>query len=496
MMKYQVLQSFRTFFLSYITLLSGFILIAGFSSRKPAERLHVRIFTPTPRDSIRLKKFVFKFKGEKGGKYIDATVSQNELTKITSSGFKVAFISSSKKNSSIPPSYRPLDEIEDKLLSLRLKYPDIISVEKIGESTALRQPIWGVKVSDHVTKREDEPRILFMGVHHAREPIGAKICLKIINTLCSKYAKDVKIRNWVDRMEIWFVPVVNPDGYKYVLENNLSFPWWRKNLRDNDKDGVFNPLYDGVDLNRNYDYNWSEGGDGKPSSWFYRGSQPFSEKETLAIMKLAMRENFVIGISYHSYGESILFPWGNYKRPPDLELIVDIASAMAAKIKKQSGRGKYSILPLNGRVGQSSIWMYGQLRVLDYIVEVGTEYFPDEESIPFILKENLNGAFYAFERVLETGIRGHIFDANTRQPLLAEVEVKQFSAEHIKPRKTDAQFGSFYRLLNPGNFTLEIKSKGYVSKIIKNVNVRKGRFVDLEVGLHNKQKSLTNGVSH
>jgi len=399
---------------------------------------------------------------------------------------------SKRRNPNLPHFYKPIEQIEQDLFKLRLKYPNLLHVEKIGRTAGMGQPIWAMKVSDNAPKREDEPRILFAGVHHAREPIGANICLELAKTLCEKYETDPQIKKWVNSIEIWLVPVVNPDGYKYIFENDLRFPWWRKNLRDNDGDGVFNPLYDGVDLNRNYGYNWQEGGDGKPGSWFYRGKTPFSENETQAIMNLARRENFAIGISYHSYGESILFPWGNFKRPPDLELIVEIASEMASRIKRESGRGQYSILPLNGRVGQSSIWMYAEQHVIDYIIEVGTQYFPAEESVPFIIKENLKGAFYLFDRVLETGIKGHVFDTYTKKPLLAEIKVKELSANYVRPRMTDKEFGGFHRLLTPGKFTLEIHSPGYFPKTIKNVRVKRGKCTDFEIGLIPNRK-LTNG---
>jgi len=479
---------------SLLALMSGYVVVAGLGTRKTEEKLDVRIFTPSPADSLRLKKFDIEIKNRHHG-YIDASIAESELIKMRNSGFHVALASAPKRNVTVPMVYKTVDDIKDDLAELQAKYPEIVSVEKIGESTAFNQPIWAIKVSDHARHREDEPSILFSGVHHAREPIGANICFKLIQSLCERYNKDDAITRWVDEIEIWFVPIVNPDGYKYVLENNLSFPWWRKNLRDNDGDGQFNPLVDGVDLNRNYGYNWEEGGDGKPGSWFYRGKVPFSENETRALMNLAIRENFVFGVSYHSYGESILFPWGNYRRPPELDLIVDIASEMAAHIRKESGRGRYSILPLNGRVGQSSIWMYGQLRVIDFIIEVGNEYFPAEESIPNILQENVNGAFYLLNRVLATGVRGHVFDSHSHKPLLAQVEVVEYSSEHVQPRRTDPVFGRFYRILNPGLYTVEISSAGYVTKIFNDVRVQKAKFVDLDVGLQQESRSLSNGTS-
>ncbi|RMD87546.1 MAG: hypothetical protein D6813_13370 [Calditrichaeota bacterium] len=477
----------RSFIISFTALISGYLILLSFALRWGNGQLNVRINTSSSRDTLRLKKFNLKIKKQKNNRYVDASISQKQYFELKKAGFNVSLISAPRTaEPSIPRVYRPMDEIESELFNYQLHYPDIVKVEQIGESTTLGLPIWAVKISDHVQKKEDEPRILFTGVHHAREPIGANICLNIIKNLCENYGADSDFTRWVDELEIWFIPLVNPDGYQYILENNLRFPWWRKNLRDNNHDGIFDPLVDGVDLNRNYDYNWDQGGDGKPSSWFYRGSRPFSEKETQAIRDLAMRENFVFGISYHSYGESILFPWGNYYQPPDIELIVDIASEMASRIHRVSGRGGYSVLPLNGRVGQSSIWMYGKLRVLDYIVEVGTQYFPAEENVPFILQENLKGATYLFDRALQAGIRGQVYDAVTRKPLLAEIRVQGYTARYVENRHTDPETGGFYQILNPGSYNIEFRSKGYKSKLVKHVKIERGKSVRLDIPLFKK----------
>jgi hypothetical protein len=480
--------SFRILLLG-ATVLSGYFLISDLNGNKGENGIADR-----PGTSFPLTHAI----GPAGIDWsVDETaVDHPKAGMVKQSAFGLPMLSPRRRRRiTVPDLYRPLDEINRQVQRLQQRYPDIISVEEVGKTTALGQPIWGIKVSDNVATREDEPRILFVGVHHAREPIGSKICLEIAGRLGRGYGSNAKITNWVNNLEIWLIPVMNPDGYQYILENNLTFPWWRKNLRDNDGDGMFNPLYDGVDLNRNYDYNWQEGGDGKRSSWFFRGDSPFSEGETQAIMNLALRENFVIGISYHSYGESILFPWGNYKRPPDLELIVDIASEMASKITKETGRGTYSILPLNGRVGQSSIWMYGNLRVIDFIVEVGTEYFPAVEHVPFILKENVEGAFYLFDRLLEGGIKGHVFDTRTGEPLLADVEIQELTSSHVRPRRTDENFGSFHRLLKPGRFTLVVSSIGYRSKTIKNIRVGKGRMASVEVGLEREGRGFINSTT-
>ncbi len=493
MMKKSTSLSYLRFWLGVSAVLSSYFLLSAFAGRKTETMLDVRIFTPSPGDTVRLNKYNLKVR-RKHRRFVDASVTESAAAKMQEAGFAVALRSAPPRNPTLPLAYKSIEEIVDTMQRLQARFPDIVHLEKIGRSTTLGLPIWAARISDHADTDEDEPTMLFMGVHHAREPIGANICLELMKQLCENYGRNPRFTTWVDAIEIWFVPVVNPDGYKYVYENNLGFPWWRKNLRDNDGDGIFNPLYDGVDLNRNYDYNWQEGGDGKPGSWFYRGRQPFSENETRAIMHLALRENFAIGISYHSYGESILFPWGNYKSPPDLDLIVDIAGAMAAHITRESGRGNYSILPLNGRVGQSSIWMYGELRTIDFIVEVGTEYFPPQRSVPSIVRENVRGALYLLDRILETGVKGHVFDEKTGAPLHATVEVRELAAPYVKPRAADGKFGSFYRILGPGVYTLEVKSQGYKTRVMRGVRVKKGQFVDLNIPLQ-RAKSLTNGRS-
>ena len=70
----------------------------------------------------------------------------------------------------------------------------------------------------------------------------------------------------VDHREIWIIPMLNPDGYEY--DRTISHPGsgggWRKNCRDqsinggkrSNGNGKFDPDTDGVDLNRNYPYQW------------------------------------------------------------------------------------------------------------------------------------------------------------------------------------------------------------------------------------------------
>jgi hypothetical protein len=84
------------------------------------------------------------------------------------------------------------------------------------------------------------------------------------------------------------VPTYNPDGTAIDIEmQNSGSGSWRKNARDNNGNGQFDPDFDGVDLNRNYPYHWDENQQGiisengveytldsaNPTSGTYRGPQ-------------------------------------------------------------------------------------------------------------------------------------------------------------------------------------------------------------------------------
>ena len=101
--------------------------------------------------------------------------------------------------------------------------------------------------------------------------------------MLTSYGTDQRITEIVNTTELWFVPVANPDGYDFTFEDGQRL--WRKNLRDNNGDGVIAPG-DGVDLNRNFPTRWgydNEGSSPNPASETYRGTAPASEPETQAL---------------------------------------------------------------------------------------------------------------------------------------------------------------------------------------------------------------------
>lgn len=64
----------------------------------------------------------------------------------------------------------------------------------------------------------------------AREWVSPSTVLYFIHQLVTQYDKDPTIRQFVDRMEWYLVPLLNPDGYEYSRSSNdPEIRLWRKN---------------------------------------------------------------------------------------------------------------------------------------------------------------------------------------------------------------------------------------------------------------------------
>lgn len=177
-------------------------------------------------------------------------------------------------------SYNKTNSFVQELFNLSKDYPDICKVFSIGK-TWQRRDLWVVKISDNVDLEENEPGVWFDAAHHSREWLTTEFCLYVIHKLVDEYANNSTVKGLVDSRQIWVLPLVNVDGRVYDAKDDGTNPTdhniknsmgWRKNFRDNNGNGIFDPNYDGVDLNRNYGYGWCNGGsDVYPSSDIYMG---------------------------------------------------------------------------------------------------------------------------------------------------------------------------------------------------------------------------------
>lgn len=425
--------------------------------------------------------------------------------------------SNTESGNNTTQKYHTYESMTMELQGIANEYPEIVALYDITSFTKYGKTwqgrsVWGVKVSDNPQVNElNEPKIIIFGAHHAREWMSFEVPLYFLNFLIDNYKKqptdndndgkineddidgidndkdDLTDEDWneariswiIDNREIWIIPMVNPDGVAYdmtISKEGDSGSGWRKNLRDNDGDGEFDPDYDGVDINRNYPYMWSKNDDlgtvdedgvtvhvddRNPASDTYHGPEDnydddgdavvpvdiidnptkrnqyiddhidedpydfidndkdgkidedkdggFSEPETMAIEELMKKldsdGNYVnrhsdvsIGISYHSYSELVIWPWGytSDKAPHDA-LFTYIGKNMA-KFNGYTPMKSTDLYPTSGDLDD---WMYGSMGVLQFTVELnsGEEggFHPPASLIENTSKKNLGVNIYAAE---------------------------------------------------------------------------------------------------
>ena len=208
-------------------------------------------------------------------------------------------------------SYDEPGGYRDQMYELASKYPGVTKLVRIGTTLQGRE-ILALKVTQGARGQRDgrRPAVLFSATQHAREWIATEIDRRLMYHYIEGWANDdPEIVKLLQSTELWFVPVMNPDGYQYTFDVERL---WRKNLRDNDGDGQTTNA-DGVDPNRNYPehFKYDEEGSSKIlSSQTYRGTGPASERETQAIMGLSERVGFEFNVNYHSNGRWLLYPEG------------------------------------------------------------------------------------------------------------------------------------------------------------------------------------------
>jgi len=340
---------------------------------------------------------------------IYALADTNDLTALTNLGlpflmetyrFPAARPSGILPLGGINGDYHSYRELETDLQALERSFSGQAKLYTIGTSLEGRN-IYALKISDNASLSEDEAQVLFLGCHHAREWISVEVPYLLAKYLLENASSDPGVRRLVNESETWIVPLVNPDGLEYTIH---YYRYWRKNRRLN-SNGTY-----GIDINRNYDYAWgidNSGSSPVPGSDIYRGPAPFSEPETRAVRDLFLQKSFRAMITYHSYSQVILYPWGFTTGPTGKDKVLgDIAASMAALMQPANGRayafGQASTL-LYLTNGDATDWTFGVRGIPSYTIELppvdqlGGGFFNAEQDILPIFRENLPAALYLID---------------------------------------------------------------------------------------------------
>jgi len=278
--------------------------------------------------------------------------------------------------------------------SMRIWFPDIISVKsQIGSSIESRG-IYAVKISDNPDVNESEKQVLFTSLHHSSEPCGLQQLIFFMYYLLENYNTDSEIKYLIDNLEIYFVPIVNPDGYVYnETQNPDGGGTWRKNRRYNDI------LSYGVDLNRNYGYAWGYDNIGSQpigvSPW-YRGTAAFSEPESQAMKSFIEAHEFLLDMNWHSWGNFLIYPWNYHSSmTPDSTYFEQLSRYVSIDSHYRYGTCQQTY-GYNSN-GDADDWGYGDTttknKVFSLTAEVGASsdgFWPQSANIEALCKNSLD----------------------------------------------------------------------------------------------------------
>jgi hypothetical protein len=250
----------------------------------------------------------------------------------------------------VPPPYADIvapmrpEEIEAALADLAASFPDVCTRTVLPGTTHEGRSHSYLKIANG----SGRPGVLLTGGVHAREWAPPDALISFARNLLVAYQagtgitipamtvkplggpavayrawtiKDSVVRDIVSGLELYILPLVNPDGRAFDLTPPIQTPGWRKN-RSPQAGGEF-----GVDLNRNFDIIWKfedyydvplykqRYGGGTPASTdpaedTYRGPAEHSEAETRHVeaMLNTLPINYFADI--HMAGRNILFSWG------------------------------------------------------------------------------------------------------------------------------------------------------------------------------------------
>ncbi|WP_158212282.1 M14 family metallopeptidase [Natranaerobius trueperi] len=209
------------------------------------------------------------------------------------------------------------DDLEKDLKKLDKQYQGLLEVKNIGESVTGKE-LYAVRLGN------EEDNILIEGSHHGREWLSTNLIMTKIDRYAYAYVTGEKIgeynvREILDEVGIWFVPMVNPDGVtlnqkgkegipeeycEQVKEHNVrwakdDFYLWKANIN-------------GVDLNRQYPADWEESDCiGTRYAMNYKGEEPLSEPESQAMYDFTKQIEPLTAASYHTRGQVIFWYYHN-----------------------------------------------------------------------------------------------------------------------------------------------------------------------------------------
>ena len=300
------------------------------------------------------------------------------------------------------PCYRTVDETYATMDQLASANPNLAQVVDIGPSWAENHApgtghrMRALELTNRDTGFSSKPAMVVLASIHAREYTPAELLTRFAEGLVEGYGTDPEATWLLDNFRFHLVLQANPDG-RVKAESGLS---WRKNV-DN-SNGACSATNYGVDLNRNFPYQWNgtlKGSSGNACASNYRGPSPVSEAESQDMLRYVAGEPDSNGayhggvlpdlrddaagstapsnykglfLDLHSYSQMVLWPWSyTSTNAPNMTAL----RTLGRRLAWYNGYKPAKWISMYVGDGTDTDAMYGVLGVPSYTIEMGVAFF-------------------------------------------------------------------------------------------------------------------------
>lgn len=297
------------------------------------------------------------------------------------------------------------ENMQSDIAFLQKKYDKYFNVLSLGQTEDGRE-LYDLVIGN----AEAEKKIFINAGIHAREYMTCQLVMKQAAEFLKhvsgneKYESITGEQDGITYEEMWencqihVVPMVNPDGVsisQFGLDGLQTEEMKTKvisiaSLDAQSAQGEYLTNWKsngcGVDLNRNFDALWDSYADpaGHPSSEYYKGTSPGSEKESKALINLTEEQNFGRTVSYHAQGSVIYWYFGQEGE------LYDETKAFGERISVITGYvmdDNYQALDPAGYKD----WAISKMKIPSLTIEIGRDTVPlPAEQFEEIWEKNKN----------------------------------------------------------------------------------------------------------
>ncbi len=334
-------------------------------------------------------------------------------------------------------AYRTWTQIVNELTAISQTYPQYTELLNIGTSVQGR-PLYFLRITSNIQSDPVKPEFHYISTIHGNEPVGTEMCMEFINYLLYNYGSDDFVTSLMDDLDIYVMPVMNPDGFVASTRSNAN----------------------GYDLNRNFPDFTSDPED-TPSG---------KQIETAALMQFYAQRRGVLSANFHTGALVVNYPWDTtYADHPENDMLIQLSLRYSS-----FNSPMYNSYYFEDGITNGADWYVIEGGMQDYAcyyhsntqvtVELSDSFAPPSNTLPQLWQDN-KYSMLNYCGAMRRGVQGYVLDSITHQPVSAEFTVNGIDWVF----ESDPASGLFHKMLLPGTYTITFTAEGYYDKTINGV---------------------------